>query len=264
MRKYLKILLIIGLIITVVFGALTFYEVKKMSEDHGVTKKKSKSFDEPIHGLDIDTISADVEIRKGDRFKVETMLNDKVTKFSTKVEDKTLKVEEDSSFHVEFDIFGKTNRNKVIVTVPETELEKLKLESDSGDVKIKGIRSKMSEIDVDSGRVTSEHNKLGNSLIHIDTGDFISKKTTYTRLDTYTNTGTIRIEDMTPDIYASAETDTGEIDITYDELPQNTQFDARSGVGDVSFENDALKDRRSGDGKYLFKLVADTGEIRIK
>lgn len=136
------------------------------------------------------------------------------------------------------------NNATLILTVPmDTQLEKVNIKVDVGDIDITGADVNTLEVDSDVGDITVENVSLDNVILSSDTGDIDVDHCSFVMLDISSDVGDIEVNssndissysfDLKTDI-GEVEVGTGEYGKKYYQEGKNGSIKAHGDVGDIS------------------------------
>ena len=136
------------------------------------------------------------------------------------------------------------NSAVLTLTVPaDTQLERVDVGIDVGDVELKNLNADYIEADVDVGDITVEHAALGQGVIESDTGDVKVKNSSFVQLDISSDVGDVDVESSIDisDYSYDLKTDVGEVEVytsdygkKYIKDGKNGKVYIRADVGDIS------------------------------
>lgn len=200
--------------------------------------------------------------------KVKEQLTFKVEEHSTSVE---VVVSQSNKFFMQIPFINSdiSSERTLDVSLPKNLLDKLEVKADVGDIHIDHINSPGLTAHSDVGDIyVNQFKGVGTFVSNV--GDIELEKISG-KINSQTDTGEIDIslEEMTDDIELSS--DVGDITVKFVNEPENIVFDLSSDIGDVSingfkgFENRTTGSiiTQLGSGGPLLEVKTDLGEITV-
>ncbi|MEH7224234.1 DUF4097 family beta strand repeat-containing protein [Bacillus sp. JJ1566] len=149
----------------------------------------------------------------------------------------------------------------------------LNLEASSGDVKVKDTNGNAFDIQTSSGDITAINNEAKEIDILTSSGDIESNNQTSEKLNINTSSGDITIdaEEITSDI--SMEASSGDIDVSFVQIPDALEIDFKSSSGDGYATIEGMKFTEKTDNRILgeigvggYQIIARTssGDFKIR
>lgn len=242
---------IIGSLIMSAAGAFALLGGKR-----GVGEMKTYEISGNIKTLEIEIGAAELNIRTGDRFSVESNLD----KLKVTEKDGVLKISEKKRLSVTYN--GKAELN---ICIPQgTEFEKFVLDAGAGTVKIESISAEKVSLDLGAGKTAvgrlsvSGKAEINGGAGKIDIADG-------------------RINELAADIGAGSITLTGtltgkcalDVGVGKAEIILNGGFDAyrfsvNKGIGDITVGGKSMSDGQEfGSGENLIGLDSGIGSITV-
>ena len=147
------------------------------------------------------------------------------------------------------------NNTRVTVTLPTSRIYTLNIETDTGDVSVKGsATATTAKFETDTGDIYIEKINTGLLSLSVDTGDITLKDTSATlMIDIETNTGDVLLGGALSSPAVKIETDTGDVKINGTLTAQTVKIE--TDTGDVK---EGLVDAAS------ITLISDTGDFKLK
>lgn len=262
MKKLLWILFSLGLILFIVFGALTFVEVQKISENTHEKTVLNKTYQDKIKHINVNAVDAAVTIKKGKDFNVKAIKSNADFKVKSEVRKDTLNIGVKMQDPIiNLNVFN-NKYNKIVITVPQ-EMDSTFVMTDTGEINVKDLKSKKTTFHVDTGSIDLTDSKLGKLEINADTGNILTSHTQFTNGNIEADTSSVKLNDAPADIPLNIKTDTGSIKIKYNHSPKNTLLDIQQDTGKAQININALKNKRVGSGDNLVKIESDVGSVQI-
>ena len=239
--KLAGLFIVIGIVVALVGFAVSGFDFRNLSsntyETHYAYFTTAKKIDRLV--LDFDTTNITVEYTPdADKISVtyetqHTKSGDALTKVIEKNENGVISFTEERSWRAGINFFD-FHEMKASVTLPEDFATELDIETDTGDILIKGAKvDSRVKLSTDTGNIKIENSAFSDISVEVDTGDVFIKDTTLS--------GAFRLEADTGDTALSGF-EAGSVSITAD-------------TGDVS-----LKNVRSSTG---IDVETDTGDVEL-
>jgi Putative adhesin len=156
------------------------------------------------------------------------------------------------------------------ISLPKSLLDKLEVKADVGDLDIEGIDTTQLTAHSDVGDISI--NKVRGALNVVSNVGDIKLEKVNGKTNAHTDSGEVDIsfDEMTDDLNLSS--DVGDINVTFAKIPENIAFDLRSDVGEVSitgiegFENTSSGSvmTQIGNEGPLLEAKTDVGDITIE
>lgn len=220
-----------------VFDSQTYSESNKKS-----TKTETLNNFQKIE-LNGEVLNA--EIVSGDRYQI-SISSTQNTAPDFSVKNGILSISQHSKKNLWFFNFGIFSSSKVTVTVPKgTELKTVSLSTNTGDVKISGIKANSLVCKLNTGDTTLENSTFASTTIDSDTGDIKFSQTDCGNAD--------------------LSTDTGDIEGSLLGTKSNYSLSLSTDIGDVTVDGNEYKHNydSDGNGSYMLKAESDVGDIGI-
>ena len=184
---------------------------------------------------------ASVKVKQGDEFKIEwSVYRSGVPTYDVK--DGVLTVRQK---HPHKNLTG-NHTCKITLTLPEgTELQRVEIDADVGNVDLSDVISRKTVITADVGSVGLENCQLGDTTIEADVGD-------------------VRLHACGFDDF-TAEADVGSISIDAAQDLSDYSFDLEAGVGDIHINDKNVRKQfeKHGSGQYKMDVNCDVGSLDI-
>lgn len=277
MRK----LFISGLIIFAIFfisGTVTWFAFDKAKYEK---QNYNKTFNNHFSQLSVSTIGSEINIVKGNKFKVDYQGDNDV--YVSK-KGKMLKVTEkratNRGYGLNFNPFH-YNKKKLTITVPDKQLKDLSAKSVIGDVHLRNFNASSATI-INSRHFSMEHSNLkylnvdgSNSLAYIcdssvkkgnlkiDTGKLTLSRSEFKDSIFLLNEGDINMNKMKSSNDIKASTKKGDINYNFEAKPKNTLLKLHPGRGEKVVNNNNFKDGKVGKSKNILEFYTVDGDIVI-
>ena len=262
-KKTIKIAAIcLGIFIIVNIFTACFYGLSFLTDlDMDFkSEEKTKDFEEVyqnIQEIDIDAIASNITIESGNEFRVEA--NNVGQSFSSKVKNKTLKIEEKGNF------LSKNNwKGEITITVPKgIVLEDLSIDTGAGKFKINDIQANKFDIDHGAGILEITNSKFMKADIDGGAGEINITSSILNNLDMDAGIGKIQIESS---ITGNSEIDcgVGEVDITLLGSKEDYTIRTEKGIGSININGESQSNQSTyGSGINHLKLEGGVGSINI-
>ena len=249
MNKIIKVLLIILLTILVIGLIAVFILLLNNKIDLNIFQSKliyDENITEPFNNIQLSTKSLDIELVKSNDLNANVKVYDsKSNELSVKVEDNTLKIENDRQTSWCFFCFGDS---KVIISLPEKEYD-LVVNATSGDIE--------SQVDLNNATIVTtsgdiDFTKVNELVVTVTSGDIeINEANDITITST---SGDVEIGKINNSL--NIETTSGDIDI--DDLTIMKDSNIKVTSGDVKIANN------NRHAEYELKISAKSGDIIVK
>lgn len=256
--KYAALALAALLCLTILGGilqGLSFLPSLFGGEEKPAGEMKTYDIAEEIRSLDIDLSAAELTIRSGDRFEVESNL----TSLSVVSQDGRVKIEEKSRWTT-----GK-NRAQVTVTIPRnTVFDRAKLSTGAGLVHIEDLEAKDLDLDLGAGKVeisrlcATEHADIDGGV-----GSLTVSSGTLHDLDLDMGVGKL---ELTAKLTGQSKLDmgVGAAELTFIGQ-ENYRILVDKGIGSINVAGNDLADGAVfGTGDTLVQVDGGVGSIRIR
>ena len=230
------------------------------------TKKVSKDVEiEDFSSINIKSEIMDVEIQKGDQFKLHYECNKEklIPKYS--IEGGVLKIEQKGSGG--FSLFSSGSSCKAVITVPDGKtFSDISIVSNTGDFIMGDVITEKIDVETDTGDFIIKNSNLGNTKIDTDTGDIIIENSVMADMKMVSDTGDVEISGTTL-AGIDIESDTGDISIKGGFKMAEYNKSIETDTGDITvngseqgskYNNDATE----GSGKSL-RIKTDTGDVTL-
>ncbi|MBR5140453.1 MAG: DUF4097 family beta strand repeat protein [Clostridia bacterium] len=269
MKKILLAFLIIGAIIMLIALAMVGFDLRKaekmLSESYTVVENIT-SLDIECSRFECDVI---VKSTSESQTRIEFYYPEKKG-VSYEVTDGTLVIKNEKNISSLLSLVDFGNSSRIIVYLPDKAYDEIKINSDTGDVRLSSLSSRNLSVEVSTGDVTINdlqvfdkitingstadhelHSVTANALtIKNSTGDVSVENATLSSFDITTSTGEVEINDLIASSHGNIKTSSGAIEIERMTV-EGTLF-MKSGTGDIEFSRlDA----------YEIYATASTGEI---
>lgn len=193
---------------------------------------------EAFHSIAVDGVVMDLTIVEGADYSLDYKGTEKL-EMAYRIENQELVVSQRKNGN----LIG-VNNAALILTVPKgTQLEKMNIKVDVGDIDVEGIEVAIVGAESDVGDITIENVAMDNAILDSDTGDIDVKNCSFVMLDISSDVGDMEV-DSSIDISGYAfdlKTDVGEVEVgsrdygkKYYQAGRNGSVTARGDVGDIS------------------------------
>lgn len=268
-NKIIKILLIILLTILVVGLIAVFVLLLNNKIDLNISQSKliyDEIITESFNNIQVSTKSLDIKLIKSNDLKANVKVYDrKDSELSVKVEDNTLKIENERHTSWCFLCFGES---KVVISLPEKEYD-LVINATSGDIE--------SQVDLNNATIVTtsgdiDFTKVNELVLTVTSGDIeINEVNSITitstsgdveigkvnnSLNIETTSGDIDIDNLTIMKDSNIKVKSG--DVTINKTADNIYYNATATSGDVKITNN----NRHAD--YELKIDTKSGDIKVK
>ncbi|MBO1198654.1 DUF4097 family beta strand repeat protein [Staphylococcus simiae] len=262
MKRIYIWLTIIGAVLIVICGIGVMVEGKKaMSENQRQQKHFKETYHQKIETLDIDSDSRNIEIRKGHTYSIDNIATE--NNMSSKVSNGKWVVKNHTKKPViNFRPFN--SNDKVIITVPATELKKLTINVDSQQLKMDGINSKETNIYSDSSQTNINNSTLGDTKLTNDSGQMTVHHFKFHKLNIVNDSGQIELTKLTADQPIQVKNDSGTVNIQFANKPYNSKLTINNDAGNVDVDKNIFPHHKLGHGKYAIDIINDSGTVEIK
>lgn len=268
-NKIIKILLIILLTILVVGLIAVFVLLLNNKIDLNISQSKliyDEIITESFNNIQVSTKSLDIKLIKSNDLKANVKVYDrKDSELSVKVEDNTLKIENERHTSWCFLCFGES---KVVISLPEKEYD-LVINATSGDIE--------SQVDLNNATIVTtsgdiDFTKVNELVLTVTSGDIeINEVNSITitstsgdveigkvnnSLNIETTSGDIDIDNLTIMKDSNIKVKSG--DVTINKTADNIYYNVTAPRGDVKITNN----NRHAD--YELKIDTKSGDIKVK
>ncbi|EHJ07043.1 DUF4097 family beta strand repeat-containing protein [Staphylococcus simiae] len=262
MKRIYIWLTIIGALFVVICGIGVMVEGKKaMSENEQQQKHFKVTYQQKIDTLDIDSDSRNIEIRKGSTFSIENIavennVSSKVSNGKWIVKNHTKKPV------INFRPFN--FNDKVIITIPGTELKQLTIHANSQQLKIDGINSKETNINSDSSQTNIDNSTLGDTKLTNDSGQMTVHHLKSHKLNVVNDSGQTELTKLKVNQPIQVNNDSGAVSIQFANKPHNSKLTIDNDAGNVDVAKNIFPQHKLGQGKYAIDIINDSGTVEIK
>lgn len=249
------IFIIMNIVSAIIFAISALAGVEVLNN-----KIEVENFSEEYANIDsirIETVSSNLIVKKGTRFKVEA--NGLKNKFSSRVTGGTLKVEENKSW------FWSANTNgNITVYIPE-EITKLKIDSGAGKIQIDDVIAQDFDIDQGAGSLTISGSQFEKADIDGGAGEIKVYNSELNNLKMDAGVGKIDVEaSITGN--SKIECGIGEMNVTLLGSRDDYRITAEKGIGSFKINNEEQKadNMTYGSGNNVIKFEGGIGAINVK
>ena len=291
--KFAALFIVIGIVVAAVGFAVSGFDFRNLSsntyETHYAYFTAAKDVDRIV--LDFDTTDITVEYTPdADKISItyetqHTKSGDALTKVIEKNENGVISFTEERSWRASVNFFD-FHEMKASVTLPEDFATALEIETDTGDILIKGAKvDSRVKLSTDTGDVRIEDSAFSDISVEVDTGDVFIRKAKLSgafRLESDTgdatlgdleansvslsaDTGDIALKDVKSGTGISIETDTGDVDLNGSIFAKTV--DIETDTGDIDGEDTTVDAEsiaiRTSTGDAEIRLVGAKSEYEI-
>ena len=261
MTKFQKIikLIAIGLAITITINIVSLV-IYLLSIFINVNNDEKTTFNEvynDVERIEIDGVSSSITIKTGNQFKVEAINIERG--FTSKLKNKTLKIEENSSW------LGINNGNgSIIITIPAGNiLKELSIDTGAGKFIIDSIEAKEFDIDHGAGTLEITNSKFDKADIDGGAGAIAITNTNLNNLDLDSGIGTVEIEAFITGL-SQISCGIGGIAVTLLGDESDYTIKTAKGIGSIKINNiEQSNDLVFGNGSNKLEIEGGIGNINI-
>ncbi len=260
---------------------LVYYFQKNQTWYSGMEPvNEQRTVQEQVKSLELDTATVDLDIVAGDRSDIGVRLSGEVNRkrkdalrLITEMRgDGTLYIAVKEPNHLGFS-FGPDHDLRLEVIIPNRELERITVKSNTGDVHASALTAGVSSFETDTGDLALEGIKGNHLQATSHTGD-LQLRQIEAKVDVGNDTGDVKIIDLAElkqDI--TIQTATGDVSIDARNTPAAAQIDLMTDTGDVNVkwsgldyqEKDESEVRATiGTGGPRIEVSSSTGDISIR
>lgn len=264
--KYLAIAFALFLSISIISGILfaiySLGNVLGLTDDDFITENLEVISGEVtnVSSLDIDLGFTSMQIKEGEKFKVET----NNSKIYLKENNGNIEIKEKN---VNWLSNMNNNKSSLIIYIPENTktLENVKIESGAGTVYIDGINSKTLDLELGAGKLEVKNIKISEAM-NLDGGAGKIELTSseIRNLDAELGAGEFIFDGI---LTGNNEMDSGvgAVKINLKDNVDNYTFSVSKGVGSINLDGRPLEDNKKyGNGNNNIKIDGGVGSIEIK
>ncbi|CAK1225746.1 Fusaric acid resistance protein-like (YvlB) [Fructobacillus evanidus] len=136
------------------------------TETHDITPDKSQLTNDNIQGVQVDTNSFDIVVKSGDQYSVQEIDSADHAVFETKVENQQLIISKKSKKGNNY----QSGEPRLEITIPRnTKLQKMTIQSENGDIKLKDISTNQVQL-------TNTNGDIELKQVTIDGGGNVTNK----------------------------------------------------------------------------------------
>ena len=194
----------------------------------------SEAYSSNIKNINIDVVSTNMIIKKGDILSIDA---DNVSKkFKIKEQGNTLSIKEKK-----ITIFGNKKGSSIIITIPET-LGDLNIDIGAGKLEISDITTDKFSLDQGAGKVDITNSKLQDLSLDLGAGKFYFNGT----------------------LLGKNEIDQGVGEVILDLQNNDYKFETSKGLGSITINGVSYKnDIKLGEGQNIIDIDGGIGSISI-
>lgn len=147
------------------------------------------------------------------------------------------------------------------------------LNNDSGYIVMSGLTAESAKINSQSGDIKITDSSFADSDIHVKSAYVTLKNTDIGKADILTGSGEVNVNGINAYDSLSVETDSGDISLSHETMPDNLSFNISSSSDDVTvqFQNaeyttntDGCKQGNIGNGQNNLSVTSDSGTVIVK
>lgn len=293
MRKFIRFIIVLGLILVLVGGGIVGYAIYKGKFGPIEVETKEYVSEEDFNNLNLDLLTINVDFVRGTDTKLSVSYDaEKGYEYTFEVLNDTLSIKEtdtlkwyDRLFHWEF------KPRKMIVTLPKDTYEDLTLTASTGDIYCTDFNFGKVNVKTSTGSVHFTHvNAVDTITVSASTGDMYFTSLNSKELSISTSTGSVSLDSVKVNGSTTIKCSTGSTYIKNTVIQDNLKIscstgsirfsksdaktmDVHTSVGDISGDILTAKtfDAHTSTGTVrvpstsgeLCKLKTSTGDIRI-
>ncbi len=203
--------------------------------------------------LSVDLGISQVEIRKGEEFKVETdNKNVKIQKEYNKI---ALKEKSNSIFD--------TDDEKVIIYVPDVEFDEVYIANGIGKIEVEALKTKKLKLELGTGETEIRELVVTNKTkIKGGVGEVTIRNANLANVDLELGIGQFNIEGIFSG-KNEIETGVGELNIDITDSKENYTIETESGIGEIKIDGYSVRDTIIGKGSTTLDIESGVGEVNI-
>lgn len=147
------------------------------------------------------------------------------------------------------------------------------LNNDSGYIVMFGLTAECAKMNSQSGDIKITDSSFSDSNIHVKSAYVTFKNTDIGKADILTGSGEVNINSINAYSSLTVETDSGDISLSHETMPDNLSYNISSGSDDVTvqFQNaeyttntDGCKQGNVGNGQNNLSIMSDSGTVIVK
>ncbi|WP_436855721.1 DUF4097 family beta strand repeat-containing protein [Staphylococcus caeli] len=283
----MKKIFIVGLTLFVVcflLGCITWFGFEKQSNKvNSVNKTYNAS---KIDALNIKNAKAKVNVTKGDHFEVHY---NGINELAIKKQNNELVIEETKKrvdqYGLNFNPFRKV-RPQMEITVPDKKLKQLKISNNRFGLQLKGLEVGNVDIDtasdtifpsyIDSNKIDElkynsleapiriKNSSVKDALIKTKHAEIKGSNSLIKDGVLSVRKGSINLSSMDIDSAFKASSKNGDINMSYNNEPQDVLLKLNPEDGQANVRNDSFKNDKVGSGNHILELYTLHGDINIK
>ncbi|SUK12581.1 exported protein [Staphylococcus agnetis] len=280
----MKRLFLMGLTMFLVFflmGTLVWFLFESHHSQTQITEKAFKKSD--IETLNVNANNADVYVKKGSQFHVKY---DGKAKVNISKQNKILQISDSQSTKrhmINVNPFNKS-KERLMITVPEKQLDKLNITTRVGDLNVSQINSNsvniwnevmgkvninscyFKEINVDTNEtfVNISQSKLLNSEVSANKGKITVNDSFISKSVLKLNEGSMLLNNMESECDFKGSVNHGDISMRYTNVPKDVMLKLNPENGNINMNTPHLHQGKNGKGTHLIELYTNHGDINIK
>jgi len=253
--KYIAIAFGIFLVVSIISGAVkVVLSIGNIFTSDELTDLKQLDVSGNFESLNIDVNSVNINIKKGQEFKVET--NNKYVKH--KIEGNKLYTNQDK-----INLF-KNNSTDLIIYVPDTIYDYVSIENGAGKVYIESLNTKKLNLDLGAGKVDILNIEvLDEAEIDGGAGEIIIKSGKINNLDFDIGVGKSTI---TSSITGNSQINSGvgELKLNLEGTKNDYKIEANKGIGAFKISNEEIINGNTyGNGNNKINIEGGIGNIEV-
>lgn len=209
-----------------------------------------------VNSIDLESSISEIVIENGNEFSVKA--TDIKNKFTSKVENGVLKIEEKSK-----KLFNTKKGGNITVTVPSNILEKLEIDHGAGVLTIRDISVNYFELEHGAGKVLMENVTFSNTNIDGGAGEIVIASSKLNNMDLDLGAGRLELEALVTG-NSNIDCGVGKVDVKLLGNRNDYQIIVNKGIGKVTIDNNDYKDGSIvGNGYNKLNIDGGVGSISV-
>ena len=170
-------------------------------------------------------------------------------------------------------ILWELNNGSGDVEMEAVAISDFSLNNDSGYIVMSGLTAECAKMNSQSGDIKITDSSFSDSNIHVKSAYVTLKNTDIGKADILTGSGEVNINSINAYSSLTVETDSGDISLSHETMPDNLSHNISSGSDDVTvqFQNaeyttntDGCKQGNVGNGQNNLSIMSDSGTVIVK
>ncbi len=170
-------------------------------------------------------------------------------------------------------ILWEINNGSGEVELEAVAISEFSLNNDSGYIAMSGLTAESAKINSQTGDIKITDSSFMDSDIHVKSAYVTLKNTDIGKADILTGSGEVNINSINAYSSLDVETDSGDISLSHETMPDNLSYNISSGSDDVTvqFQNaeyttntDGCKQGNVGNGQNNLSIMSDSGTVIVK